>query len=130
MPDGTFVEKDPVFLTWAPISLIALFVVRGLAQTVSSAAFASISTHLMHTLREQMSVACCTFHQLFYEREISGNVIRGLPTTSQISHAGVEVLNALIKDSLIVIGLLAYGVLAGLEAEPVQPSCCPPRRRG
>ncbi|MCB1798354.1 MAG: lipid A export permease/ATP-binding protein MsbA [Gammaproteobacteria bacterium] len=107
--DGTFVEKDPVFLTWAPISLIALFVVRGLAQTVSSAAFASISTHLMHTLREQMFGRLLHLPSAFYEREISGNVIsRFTYDVSQISHAGVEVLNALIKDSLIVIGLLAY----------------------
>ena len=107
--DGTFVEKDPVFLTWAPISLIVLFVVRGLAQTVSSAAFASISTHLMHTLREQMFGRLLRLPAAFYEREVSGNVIsRFTYDVSQISHAGVEVLNALIKDSLIVIGLLAY----------------------
>lgn len=107
--DGTFVEKDPVYLTWAPVSLIVLFLIRGLAQVLSSAAFASISTRLMHTLREAMFSKLLRLPTSYYERIISGNVIsRFTYDVSQISHAGVELFNALIKDSLTVIGLLAY----------------------
>ena len=107
--DGTFVDKDPVYLKWAPLALITLFLVRGLAQLISSAAFASISTRLMHTLREQMFARLLQLPTAFYERTVSGNVIsRFTYDVSQISHAGVQLFNAIIKDSLTVIGLLVY----------------------
>ncbi|HHI76824.1 MAG TPA: lipid A export permease/ATP-binding protein MsbA, partial [Gammaproteobacteria bacterium] len=107
--DGTFVERDPFYLKWAPLALITLFLVRGLAQLASSAAFAAISTRLMHRLREEMFERLLSLPTAFFERTVSGNVIsRFTYDVSQISHAGVQVFNALIKDSLTVIGLLAY----------------------
>jgi subfamily B ATP-binding cassette protein MsbA len=107
--DGTFVEKDPLYLKWAPLALVALFLVRGLAQLASNAAFAAISTHLMHTLREQMFSRLLQLPTAFYERTVSGGIIsRFTYDVSQISYAGVQLFNALVKDSLTVIGLLAY----------------------
>ena len=107
--DGTFVKKDPLYLKWAPLALISLFLVRGLAQLISSAAFAAISTRLMHSLREQMFDRLLQLPTAYYERTVSGNIIsRFTYDVSQISYAGVQLFNALIKDSLTVIGLLAY----------------------
>ncbi len=107
--DGTFVEKDPVYLKWAPVALILLFLVRGIAQLASNAAFAAISTRLMHTLREQMFTRLLQLPTEFYERTVSGTVIsRFSYDVSQISYAGVQLFNTLVKDSLIVLGLLAY----------------------
>ena len=107
--DGTFVEKDPVYLTWAPLSLVVLFLIRGLANIASSAAFASISTRLMHTLRQEMFKRLLHLPASYYSAHITGNIVSKFTyDVSQISQAGVELLNALVKDSLIVIGLLAY----------------------
>ena len=107
--DGTFVKKDPLYLKWAPLALISLFLVRGLAQLISSAAFAAISTRLMHSLREQMFTRLLQLPTAYYERSVSGNVIsRFTYDVSQISYAGVQLFNALIKDALTVVGLLAY----------------------
>jgi subfamily B ATP-binding cassette protein MsbA len=107
--DGTFVEKDPTFLTWAPLSLIALFLVRGIAQIASSAAFAAISTRLMHAMREEMFERLLRLPSGYFEDNATGNIVSKFTyNVSQISNAGVDVLNTLIKDTLIVIGLLAY----------------------
>jgi len=107
--DGTFVEKDPVYLTWAPLSLIVLFLFRGLAHIASSAAFAAISTRLMYELREEMFARLLRLPASYYDAHIAGNIISKFTyDVSQISQAGVELLNALVKDSLIVIGLLIY----------------------
>jgi ATP-binding cassette, subfamily B, bacterial MsbA len=107
--DGTFVDKDPAFLAWAPLSLVALFLVRGIAQVISSVAFAAISTRLMHTLREEMFDKLLRLPAAYYESHITGTVVSKFTyNVSQVSNAGVEVLNTLIKDTLIVIGLLAY----------------------
>lgn len=107
--DGTFVDRDPFWLQWAPAALLALFIVRGIAQVLSSAAFAAISTRLMHTLREEMFNSMLRLPSAFYEQTISGNLISKFSyDVSQISHAGVELFNTLIKDTLTVIALLAY----------------------
>lgn len=107
--DGTFVDRDPAFLAWAPLSLVALFLVRGLAQLLSSVAFAAISTRLMHTLREEMFDKLLHLPAAYFESHITGTVVSKFTyNVSQVSNAGVEVLNTLIKDTLIVIGLLAY----------------------
>ncbi len=107
--DGTFVEKDPVYMKWAPVALIVLFLFRGLAHIISNAAFAAISMHLMHTLREEMFERLLALPAAFYERSVSGNLIsRFSYDVTQISHAGVQLFSALVKDSLTVIGLLIY----------------------
>ena len=107
--DGTFVEKDPVYLAWAPISLIVLFLIRGLAQIASAAAFSAISTRMMHKLREQMFERLLILPTRYFDNHITGNIISKFTyDVSQISHAGVELLNALVKDSLTVVALLAY----------------------
>ena len=107
--DGTFVEKDPVWLTWAPLSLILLVTIRGLSHVASSIAFASISTHIMNTLRAEMFGRLIALPTSYFQHHTSGNIASHFVyTVSQISSAGVQVLNVLVKDTLIVIGLLGY----------------------
>ncbi|MEE4659818.1 MAG: ABC transporter transmembrane domain-containing protein, partial [Halieaceae bacterium] len=107
--DGTFVEKDPLYLAWAPLGVIIVFLFRGLAQVLSGAAFASISTHLNHKLREEMFGNLLQLPSAFFQQNATGKIVSKFTyDVSRISEAGVNVLNALVKDSLIVIGLLAY----------------------
>jgi len=107
--DGTFVDRDPVWLTWAPLSLILLVTIRGLAHVASSIAFAAISTRLMHTMREEMFGRLIALPTSYFQDHTSGNIASHFVyTVSQISNAGVQVLNVLVKDTLIVIGLLGY----------------------
>jgi len=107
--DGTFVNKDPFFLKWAPIGLIALFAIRGVATLVSNAAFASISTYLMHTLRLEMFTKLIRLPVSYFETRLTGDLVSKFSyDVSQISQAGVDVLNVIVKDSLTVIALSLY----------------------
>jgi len=107
--DGTFVEKDPVYLAWAPVAVIAVFLARGLAQILSGAAFASISTRLIYKLREEMFGNLVKMPSVYFHHNATGNIVSKFTyDVARISEAGVEVLNALVKDTLIVIGLLGY----------------------
>ena len=107
--DGTFVNKDPFFLRWAPIGLIVLFAIRGVATLVSNAAFASISTYLMHTLRLEMFTKLIRLPVSYFETRLTGDLVSKFSyDVSQISQAGVDVLNVIVKDSLTVIALSLY----------------------
>lgn len=107
--DGTFVKKDPFFLAWAPIGLVILFAIRGVATLISNAAFASISTHLMHQLRQEMFSKLLRLPVSFYETHLAGDLVSKFSyDVSQISQAGVDVLNTIVKDSLTVVALTVY----------------------
>ena len=107
--DGTFVNKDPFFLKWAPIGLVVLFAIRGIATLISNAAFASISTYLMHTLRLEMFTKLIRLPASYFETKLTGDLVSKFTyDVSQISQAGVDVLNTLVKDSLTVVALSVY----------------------
>ena len=107
--DGTFVDKDPVYLVWAPVGLVALFAIRALATFVSSSSFAAVSTRLMYKIRDDMFTRLLHLPSSYFQQNITGNIVSKFTyDVTQISSAGVEVLTVLVKDTLIVIGLLGY----------------------
>ena len=107
--DGTFVEQDPVYLVWAPVGLIALFAIRAIATFVSSSSFAAVSTRLMYKIRDDMFTRLLHLPSSYFQQNITGNIVSKFTyDVTQISSAGVEVLTVLVKDTLIVIGLLGY----------------------
>ena len=107
--DGTFVEKDPVYLVWAPVGLIALFAIRAIATFISSSSFAAVSTRLMYKIRDDMFTRLLHLPSSYFQQNITGNIVSKFTyDVTQISSAGVEVLTVFVKDTLIVIGLLGY----------------------
>ena len=107
--DGTFVDKDPFFLTWAPLGIVALFLVRGLASVASHAAFATIATRLVFDLRQLMFGRLLSLPTSFYDQHASGTLISKLIfNVTQVTQAGTEVLTTLVKDSVTVLALLVY----------------------
>ena len=107
--DGTFVEKDPVYLVWAPVGLIALFAIRAIATFISSSSFAAVSQRLMYKIRDDMFTRLLHLPSSYFQQNITGNIVSKFTyDVTQISSAGVEVLTVLVKDTLIVIGLLGY----------------------
>ena len=104
--DGTFVEKDPVYLLWAPVGLIVLFAIRAIATFISSSSFAAVSTRLMYKIRDDMFTRLLHLPSSYFQQNITGNIVSKFTyDVTQISSAGVEVLTVLVKDTLIVIGL-------------------------
>jgi len=107
--DGTFVNKDPFYLSWAPLGLILLFGIRGIATLVSSAIFTSLSTSLMDKLRVELFTKVIHLPEKYFQSETSGELISKFTyDISQISQASIDVLNTLVKDSLTVLALSIY----------------------
>jgi len=107
--DGTFVERDPFYLTWAPVGLIGLFFIRAVATLVSSSAFGAVSTKLMYSIRNEMFNHLLRLPSKFFQENITGNIVSKFTyDVSQISSAGVSVLMVLVKDTLTALGLLLY----------------------
>lgn len=107
--DGTFVEKDPVFIFWAPIGLLILFTVRGLANFASSVAFAWVSSKVVYDLRRRLFDRVLSLPATYFDQNSTGNIVSKITfNVSQVTEAATKVLTVLVKDSLAVIGLIAY----------------------
>ena len=111
------------------IILILLVTIRGLSHIASSIAFASISTHIMHTLREEMFGRLITLPTSYFQNHTSGNIASHFVyTVSQISNAGVQVLNVLVKDTLRNtsddVEVLERSAIRCGTPDPPQPNLC------
>jgi subfamily B ATP-binding cassette protein MsbA len=107
--DGNFVISDIKTNVLIPGLLIGIFLIRGVAGFMSAYCMAWVGRHVVEDLRGQM------FHQFlrlpasFYDRTSSGQLLSKIIfDVQQVSNASTNALTVLIKDTLTVIGLVAW----------------------
>ena len=49
--DGTFIDKDPTLMTWTPIALVLIFLVRGVGGFIAQYASAWVGNKMVMDLR-------------------------------------------------------------------------------
>jgi len=109
--DGTFVERDPTFLFWSPILLILLFLVRGTCNVASKMAFTWVSGKLVLDLRQLMFERILRLPTTFYDAHATGLIITKVThNVTQVTNASTKVLMIMVRDTVIVISLIAYMV--------------------
>ncbi|MEE9304274.1 MAG: lipid A export permease/ATP-binding protein MsbA [Thiotrichaceae bacterium] len=105
--DGAFVEKDPSFIFWMPIILVALFTTRGLTSFVSSMAFAWISSKVVMDLRMQMFRRIVNQKTTYFDNNAVGRIISKFTNdVSQVTDSATTVLVTLVRDSVQLVGLI------------------------
>jgi len=109
--DGTFVERDPVFMLWTPILRVALFLVRGLLTFASGMGIVWVGGMVVQELRQAMFARLLVLPTAFYDTSITGILLaRVTHNVAQVSNAATKALTVLVRDSLKVAGLLAYAL--------------------
>ncbi|MET0091316.1 MAG: lipid A export permease/ATP-binding protein MsbA [Candidatus Thiodiazotropha sp.] len=109
MLDGSFVNKDPQVIFWSPILLILLFTLRGLMNFVSNVAFEWVAGKVVLDLRHMMIERILTLGTPYFDAHATGNLISMVTyNVNQVTMAATKVLTTLVKDTIVVIGLLAY----------------------
>jgi subfamily B ATP-binding cassette protein MsbA len=107
--DGTFVAKDEQMMRWMPIVIVAIFVVRGLADYVSHYAVNYVGTRVVMDLRNAMFEKLLRLPAPFYDSNPSGGLISKVTfDVMQVTTAATLVLSVLVKDGLAAVGLLAW----------------------
>ncbi|MGD2119795.1 MAG: lipid A export permease/ATP-binding protein MsbA [Chromatiales bacterium] len=107
--DGSFVDKDPLYMFWMPFVILGVFAVRGISNLVSVMAITWVGTKMVLDLRNHM------FHQLlvlpagFYDNHATGNLISKLSyDVTMVTDAATNAITVLVKDSLTVVFLLGW----------------------
>ena len=107
--DGTFVHKDEALMRWMPAVILGVVAVRGLAEYLASFAISWVGNKLVMDLREAMFAKLLSLPTASYDDSATGNLISKLTyDVTQVTAAGTSVLTVMFKDSLSLIGLLAW----------------------
>src|SRR5688572_11319222 len=107
--DGIFVEKNEAIMRWMPLFIIALFVVRGIAEYAATFCINWVGNKVVMDLRGAMFARLLELPVPYYDDRASGNLISKLTyDAAQVTTAATSVLTVIFKDSLAMIGLLAW----------------------
>ncbi|RKZ38632.1 MAG: lipid ABC transporter permease/ATP-binding protein, partial [Candidatus Parabeggiatoa sp. nov. 3] len=107
--DGGFVENDPSTIELMPIFLMSLILIKGLSMLASTVGMTWVASHLVTDLRTAMFDKILTLPTSEFDKTSSGVLLSKVTyDVSRVMAAATEALVILIRDSLAVIGLLAW----------------------
>jgi subfamily B ATP-binding cassette protein MsbA len=107
--DGGFVDKDPTMMKWMPIFLILLFSIKGLAMLASSVGMTWVASRVVMDLRAKMFDKILTLPTSEFDQTSAGVLLSKVTyDVSRVMAAATETLLILVRDTLSVIGLLAW----------------------
>ena len=107
--DGTFVDKDPWLMTWMPVLLVVLFLVRGSANFVENYCSNWVASRVVLDLRDAMFRKLMRLPAGFYDEQGSGNLVSKVTyDVTQVTSAATSAVTVSIKDSIAILGLLAW----------------------
>jgi ATP-binding cassette, subfamily B, bacterial MsbA len=94
-------------LMLAPLVVIGMFTLRGIANFVSTYCISYMSARLIMDMRQQVFEHYLTLPVSYIDRENSGNLISRVTfDTEQIARASGSALISIVRDSITVIGML------------------------
>ncbi len=109
MLDGTFVQKDDFVIRWAPLIIVLIFLVRGIAGFVATYAINWVSNKVVMDLRGEMFRKLLTLPTHYFDNHATGNLISKLTfDVTQVTAAATSVVTVTIRDSIIITGLLGW----------------------
>lgn len=107
--DKGFVPKYRDELYLIPVAMIAIFAVRGLLTYFTSYTLAWVTNHIVMDLRREMFDRLLTLPTHYYDDQSSGTLIAKVTYgINDFTSAATNVLTALVRDSLTILGLLTY----------------------
>jgi len=107
--DGSFVEQDPEIQKWAPVLIIVIFAARGAGAFFSSYFMAKVGRFVIKDMRGEMFEKFLRLPISYYDRSSSGELLaKIIYNVEQVAGAATTVLTTLVRDSIKVLGLLAY----------------------
>ena len=107
--DGTFVKHDPATLTLVPVAVVALFAARGVGDYLSQYAPGWVGRQIVKKLRADLFRHCLDLPTAFYDRNASAQLLSRITyNTELVAEAATNSVTILIRDTLTILGLLAW----------------------
>lgn len=109
MLDGTFVDRDESIIRLIPFVVLLIFMVRGVASFASAYAIGWVGDKVVMDLRNEMFNKLMTLHTRYYDDHATGQLISKFTyDVTRVTEAATSVVTILIRDSIIIIGLMGW----------------------
>jgi subfamily B ATP-binding cassette protein MsbA len=107
--DGGFVEKNPTTIQTIPIFLMLLILVKGLAMLTSTIGMTWVASRLVVDLRTEMFDKILSLPTIAFDNTSTGVLLSKVTyDVNRVMAAATDALIILVRDSLAVLGLLAW----------------------
>ena len=107
--DRTFVDKDLSFVKWVPVLLLGLALIRGIASFISDYCVRWVGQKVVTDLRNEMFDRIMRLPSAYFDRMTTGNLMSKFSyDTLQVTTAATTALTTIVKDTLVIIGLLGF----------------------
>jgi subfamily B ATP-binding cassette protein MsbA len=107
--DGGFVNKDPATIQAMPLLLMLLVLIKGLAMLASQVGMTWVASRLVMDLRTGLFDKILTLPAAAFDNYSSGVLLSKVTyDVSRVMAAATDTLVILVRDSLAVLGLLAW----------------------
>ena len=107
--DDSLIAKDKQAMLWVPLALLAVFVVKGLAEYVASVVSQGVAQRTMADLRSAMFAKMMTLPIDKQQQIGSANLLSRVTfDVTQVATALSEVWIVIIRDTLIILGLVGF----------------------
>jgi subfamily B ATP-binding cassette protein MsbA len=107
--DKGFSAEGDRWLLWMPAAIIGIFVLRGVSGFFAGYGMSWVSNHVITDLRQAMFERLTRLPTSYFDRHSSSVPITRIAyDVNGVSAAATSVLTVVIRDSLSVIGLLAW----------------------
>lgn len=126
MLDGGFIEKDPDIIALVPVLFVVLFAIRGIADFASSVALNWVANKVIMDLRGDMFTQLLALPSRYYDQHVTGRLIsRFAYDVSQVKSATTNAITVVIRDSLTIVGLLAWMFYINWQLSLISLLCAP-----
>lgn len=107
--DQGFVEKRSFPLWIVPAAILGLFTVRGIGTFLGNYGLSWVANNVLLDLRKQMFAHLMRLSAADFERQASGLLISKVVfEVNNVTVAASRVLTTVVRDSLVIVGLLGY----------------------
>jgi len=125
--DETFVTSSTSGLVMLPLLLILLFLVRGIASFAGNTGMQWVATRVVTDLRGEMFSRLLSLPVHYFDNHATGNIIsRYTYNVERVMEAATSVVVTLVKDSLIIAGLLAWSLYVNWQLALIILLIAPP----
>jgi subfamily B ATP-binding cassette protein MsbA len=106
--DGTFTNKNPDVIRWAPLVLLFIFLLRGIGSFLSSYSMEWIGRSVVKEIRGELFERLLHLPVSYYDKNNTGQLVtRLIFHVEQVANAATKGLTSLVQDSVVVIGSVA-----------------------
>ncbi|MDG1156004.1 MAG: ABC transporter transmembrane domain-containing protein, partial [Litorivicinaceae bacterium] len=107
--DESLIDKDPSALIQIPLLIVAVFVFKGISEYVASVSSQYVANRTVADIRSEVFAVQLDLPMVDHDAEEGGRLLSRI--TYDVAQVGEAVSTAwmvIIKDTLMIIGLLAF----------------------